>query len=87
MPLTLKYITQGIIVRERCQRNIIQGKVNIPQIVVLTKDEAGLLPNRNTILKHTHIPIIMARRLTQEARKEDSPIKGIPFSCNSKRTT
>lgn len=29
-----------------------------------------------------YVPILMARRLTQEARKEDSPIKGIPFSWN-----
>lgn len=29
----------------------------------------------------------MARRLNQEARKEESPIKGNPFSYNSKTTT
>lgn len=33
-----------------------------------------------------YVPIIVAR-LTQEARKEDSPIKGTPFSCSSTMTT
>lgn len=31
------------------------------------------------------IPIIMARQLNQEARKEESPIKGNPFSYNSQK--
>lgn len=35
----------------------------------------------------THILIIMARRLNQEARKEHSPIKGTPCFCKNKNTT
>lgn len=79
-PLIFTQITEGKDVKGSWRKNI-------PPAVGLTRDDAGLVPNSNTIFKHTHVPIIMAQRLNQEARKEDSPIKGIPFSCNSKKTT
>lgn len=48
------------------------------------KTEQGPLLNSN---KHTYIniPIITAQRLNQEARKEDSPINGNPFSCKDRK--
>lgn len=53
---TLKYITQGITVRQRCQRNTARGGKTFFGVAGLTKDKAGLQPDSNTILKtHTHI--------------------------------
>lgn len=47
--------------------------------------ENEVLNSNNISKQYTNIPIIMARRLNQEARKEESPIKGNPFSYKSKK--